>query len=475
MSKCTALMRYIRLLYVEMNELEHMFHHGLLDEAEYMKLTDKEKVLFRKVAPPPAAAKEAGAAPLKEPLHKVHPGVSCDKSGIYADQSTGCQVFHFCQEDGRMDSFFCPNLTLFNQRFFVCDWSYNVDCGAAHEFYHLNDGLHLPAASPRHISEAVQPASIVRQQAELLSGAASAQVLQLDASPSPDIVVGDTSAAQHGNQPRSGKAILEEEQHTDPSSPPPSPPPPTPSPAPADLSPNTDTVDSLYYNDVADPEPAAGYDSDLAAVYDADAADPEPAGYYSSADSELGALSAADSDAGNVYTSDAADPEPAGYYSSVESDVATVYDAAVADPEPAGYYSSAGSDLTGVYAVDGDIAAVYDADVADPEPAGYYSSVDSDIAAVYDADVADPEPAGYYSAVDSDVASVYDADVADPEPAGYYDTADPEPAAYYDAGYGDPAPGYYTGYDAAADPEPGYDPYYADPEPGADPEYYASY
>ena len=43
-------------------------------------------------------------------------------AGIYADQETGCQVFHICQDGGRMDSFFCPNLTLFNQRFFVCDW-----------------------------------------------------------------------------------------------------------------------------------------------------------------------------------------------------------------------------------------------------------------------------------------------------------------------------------------------------------------
>ena len=32
------------------------------------------------------------------------------------------QVFHYCQPDGRMDSFFCPNLTLFNQQYFVCDW-----------------------------------------------------------------------------------------------------------------------------------------------------------------------------------------------------------------------------------------------------------------------------------------------------------------------------------------------------------------
>ena len=32
------------------------------------------------------------------------------------------QVFHYCQPGGRVDSFFCPNLTLFNQQYFVCDW-----------------------------------------------------------------------------------------------------------------------------------------------------------------------------------------------------------------------------------------------------------------------------------------------------------------------------------------------------------------
>ena len=102
--------------------------------------------------------------------------------GIYADQQTGCQVFHFCQDGGRMDSFFCPNLTLFNQRFFVCDWwaessesgavfsvwpdlcfrSYNVDCNSAHLHYSLNDGLYK-SQSAQTISNAInQPVGLAQ-------------------------------------------------------------------------------------------------------------------------------------------------------------------------------------------------------------------------------------------------------------------------------------------------------------------------
>merc|ERR1711936_791474 len=55
-------------------------------------------------------------------------GFTCEEQGLglpgyYADTSdeAGCQVFHICQEDGTQDSFLCPNGTVFNQMFFVCD------------------------------------------------------------------------------------------------------------------------------------------------------------------------------------------------------------------------------------------------------------------------------------------------------------------------------------------------------------------
>ncbi|KAG7177797.1 putative Chitin binding Peritrophin-A domain-containing protein 29 [Homarus americanus] len=37
-----------------------------------------------------------------------------------------------------MGSFLCPNGTLFNQEYFVCDWWYNVDCNEAISSYGLN-------------------------------------------------------------------------------------------------------------------------------------------------------------------------------------------------------------------------------------------------------------------------------------------------------------------------------------------------
>ncbi|XP_071520480.1 uncharacterized protein [Panulirus ornatus] len=72
-------------------------------------------------------------------------GFSCEGRlpGYYADTSreAGCQVFHICQLGGRMDSFLCPNGTVFNQQYFVCDWWYNFDCSTAEGFYELNAEL----------------------------------------------------------------------------------------------------------------------------------------------------------------------------------------------------------------------------------------------------------------------------------------------------------------------------------------------
>ena len=50
------------------------------------------------------------------------------------------KAFHICHKD-RMTTLLCPNGTLFNQRFFVCDWWFNVDCSKAAALYVLNDKL----------------------------------------------------------------------------------------------------------------------------------------------------------------------------------------------------------------------------------------------------------------------------------------------------------------------------------------------
>lgn len=47
----------------------------------------------------------------------------------YADSQARCQVFHVCLETGGHVSFLCPNGTMFNEVYSVCDWWYNVDCG----------------------------------------------------------------------------------------------------------------------------------------------------------------------------------------------------------------------------------------------------------------------------------------------------------------------------------------------------------
>lgn len=49
----------------------------------------------------------------------------CDNQewpGFFADVDTRCQVWHYCDIDGRQATFLCPNGTQFSQAVFVCDW-----------------------------------------------------------------------------------------------------------------------------------------------------------------------------------------------------------------------------------------------------------------------------------------------------------------------------------------------------------------
>ena len=75
-------------------------------------------------------------------------GFSCDgqvDGGYYADPEAQCQVFHICTADGAgglaQYSFLCPNGTLFNQNYFICDWWFNFDCSTAEDLYSLNDEI----------------------------------------------------------------------------------------------------------------------------------------------------------------------------------------------------------------------------------------------------------------------------------------------------------------------------------------------
>jgi hypothetical protein len=54
-------------------------------------------------------------------------------------------VFHICTADafGGLSkySFLCPNGTIFNQNYFICDWWFNFDCSEAETLYSKNDEI----------------------------------------------------------------------------------------------------------------------------------------------------------------------------------------------------------------------------------------------------------------------------------------------------------------------------------------------
>lgn len=62
--------------------------------------------------------------------------------GIYTDTAADCQPFYMCEENGRSTAFLCPNGTIFNQQYFVCDWWYNIDCAAQPDFFSLNQFIY---------------------------------------------------------------------------------------------------------------------------------------------------------------------------------------------------------------------------------------------------------------------------------------------------------------------------------------------
>jgi len=88
------------------------------------------------------------------PIYSSPPKTSFDcmsqscPGGYYADLETQCQVFHICQNDGRFDTFLCPNGTIFSQQHFVCVWWWQVDCEQSTSFYKLNDGIYCNSMFP---------------------------------------------------------------------------------------------------------------------------------------------------------------------------------------------------------------------------------------------------------------------------------------------------------------------------------------
>jgi hypothetical protein len=84
-----------------------------------------------------------GVAGVDYPVYNSVPdtGFQCnaqDYPGIFADTGSDCQAFYMCQPNGESTAFLCPNGTMFNQQYFVCDWWYNLDCAQQPNFYNLN-------------------------------------------------------------------------------------------------------------------------------------------------------------------------------------------------------------------------------------------------------------------------------------------------------------------------------------------------
>jgi len=429
-------------------------------------------------------------------------GFSCSAQavpGIYADQETGCQVFHYCQEDGRMDSFFCPNLTLFNQQYFVCDWEFNVNCDAANQYFSLNEALYK---TPEKIYQAINPAIKIVQN-ELLQGAASSEVSRtlnslvskLDSRTSAIVIDSSPSQSSFAKQPQNGPVprvptvinqnskanvkdlnILGSEREGKSfdiglNS--------------YDISANdkiassavqigqppvlTVTVSPVIKN--VSPVVAINAGQAVYATtndpYDDAVADPEPDCYYSGTcnPSVGGSYTSLDTSAGNAYNPTTQDDDG--------------YDDAIADPEPACFYTgdcgqtipnsvgSIGSLSKNSYnAISTDYGSsensAYDDAVADPEPVGY-SSNDPLVSGVSLSSQNGIDNSNYATQSQAKVpsydsiGSVYDPyDSSDPEPSaipysasgsyGQYDSADPEPNTafgYYDSA--DPEPAAYYG------------------------------
>lgn len=102
--------------------------------------------------------------------------------GLYADEETGCRVYHYCAapapvkanivqqqqqlqelepqqpelgqlqdapvETEQFKSFFCGEGTLFSQKLLVCDHTTNVVCSDSARYYATNEGFGKPSAEP---------------------------------------------------------------------------------------------------------------------------------------------------------------------------------------------------------------------------------------------------------------------------------------------------------------------------------------
>ena len=50
-------------------------------------------------------------------------------------------MFHVCEENSYFKSFLCPNGTIFNQKYLVCDWWYKVNCSQSSKYFQSNNDI----------------------------------------------------------------------------------------------------------------------------------------------------------------------------------------------------------------------------------------------------------------------------------------------------------------------------------------------
>ena len=117
---------------------------------------------------------------------------ACDgqvDGGYYADPAAECQAFHICTADGQGGlakySFLCPNGTIFNQNYFICDWWFNFDCTQAETLYSRNEEIaaEREAASGQSNYGAPPPAGYSAGSASDSSDASSSRALPPLAAP----------------------------------------------------------------------------------------------------------------------------------------------------------------------------------------------------------------------------------------------------------------------------------------------------
>ncbi|XP_067124228.1 U-scoloptoxin(01)-Er1a-like [Centruroides vittatus] len=88
--------------------------------------------------------------------------------GYYADVDNECKIFHICNPithaDGTQESeqysFFCGNLTIFNQLSLTCNYPEDsIPCEKAKDFYYVNDNIgyeEIPFLTEEDVEKAQQ-------------------------------------------------------------------------------------------------------------------------------------------------------------------------------------------------------------------------------------------------------------------------------------------------------------------------------